>query len=113
MPPYKTEICVIGGGPAGATAAYHLAKLGHSVVLIDSKSRPRSRVIESLLPSILTLLEFLGVVRYLEACFQVRCHRTTIRWSDSTPQYRLHGQNDSFLVNRDLFDESLLLAGRY
>ncbi|RYY94922.1 MAG: FAD-dependent oxidoreductase, partial [Comamonadaceae bacterium] len=29
------DVVVVGGGPAGATAAQHLASRGHSVLLLD------------------------------------------------------------------------------
>lgn len=35
------DCIVIGAGPAGATSAYHLAKQGHSVLLLDKASFPR------------------------------------------------------------------------
>ncbi len=34
------KVAVIGAGPAGLTAAYHLARLGHSVVVYESLEKP-------------------------------------------------------------------------
>ncbi len=38
---YDADVLVVGAGPAGATAAYWLAKWGFSVLLIERKSLPR------------------------------------------------------------------------
>lgn len=38
------KIAVIGAGPAGCSAGYHLAKGGHQVTLIDKSSFPRDKV---------------------------------------------------------------------
>ena len=35
------DCIVVGGGPAGATAAYHLAKQGHSVLILEKNHLPR------------------------------------------------------------------------
>ena len=110
MSPETTEICVIGGGPAGAAAAYRLARLGHDVMLIERNVRPRPRMIESLPPSILRLLEFLDLAGYVEGCLRVRSRGTAIRWDDATPQFRARGEDNSFLVDRNRFDEALLTA---
>ncbi|MFK8185865.1 MAG: geranylgeranyl reductase family protein [Phormidesmis sp.] len=35
------DCIIVGAGPAGASAAYHLSKKGHSVLLLDKASLPR------------------------------------------------------------------------
>lgn len=35
------DCIIVGAGPSGSTAAYHLAKQGHSVLLIERESLPR------------------------------------------------------------------------
>jgi flavin-dependent dehydrogenase len=39
-----SKIVVIGAGPAGCSAGYHLSKSGHQVTLIDKESFPRDKV---------------------------------------------------------------------
>jgi heterodisulfide reductase subunit A-like polyferredoxin len=36
----KTKVAIVGSGPAGLTAAYHLAKKGHSVTVFESAMEP-------------------------------------------------------------------------
>jgi NADPH-dependent glutamate synthase beta subunit-like oxidoreductase len=38
MPPTHKKIAIVGGGPAGLTAAYYLVRLGHDVTIYDSES---------------------------------------------------------------------------
>lgn len=58
----RFEAIVIGGGPAGATAALLLAQAGWSVALLEAKRFPRRKVCgECLAASNLPLLEALGV----------------------------------------------------
>jgi flavin-dependent dehydrogenase len=56
-----TDVLVIGGGPAGSTAAALLARKGHRVTLIEKARHPRFHIGESLLPANLPLLDKLGV----------------------------------------------------
>ena len=35
------DCIIVGAGPAGATAAYHLAKQGHSVLILEKDELPR------------------------------------------------------------------------
>lgn len=39
-----SKIVVLGAGPAGCSAGYHLAKSGHQVTLIDKASFPRDKI---------------------------------------------------------------------
>ncbi|MEO7369833.1 MAG: geranylgeranyl reductase family protein [Ilumatobacteraceae bacterium] len=39
----STDVLVIGGGPAGASAAYWLARYGHQVTIVERKSFPREK----------------------------------------------------------------------
>ena len=56
------DVLVIGGGPAGSTAAATLAMQGRSVVLVEKEAHPRFHIGESLLPANLDILERLGVL---------------------------------------------------
>ena len=61
------DILVIGGGPAGSTAAAMLAQQGEDVVLLEKASHPRFHVGESLLPRNLAQLQRLGVMDEVQA----------------------------------------------
>ncbi len=61
------DVLVIGGGPAGATAAALLAERGYAVTLLEKAHHPRFHIGESLLPANLPLLERLGVADEVKA----------------------------------------------
>ncbi|PYL37547.1 MAG: alkylhalidase, partial [Verrucomicrobia bacterium] len=63
------DIIVIGGGPAGSTAATLLARHGHSVLLLERERFPREHVGESLLPFCYSLLKNLGVIEEMKKNF--------------------------------------------
>ncbi|MCF6744051.1 NAD(P)/FAD-dependent oxidoreductase [Blastococcus sp. KM273128] len=44
------DVIIIGAGPAGAVAAYHLARAGRSVLVLERRSLPRFHVGESQVP---------------------------------------------------------------
>ena len=60
--PMAVDVLVIGGGPAGTTAATLLARKGWKVVLLEKGTHPRFHIGESLLPMNLPILERLGVL---------------------------------------------------
>lgn len=61
------DVIVIGGGPAGSTAATLLARQGHSVTLLERERFPRFQIGESLLPYNNDLFERLGVTEQLKS----------------------------------------------
>ncbi len=63
------DVIVIGGGPAGSTAAALLARAGHDVLLLEKARFPREHVGESLLPFCYRLFEDLGVLDELKKRF--------------------------------------------
>ncbi len=56
------DAVVIGGGPAGSTAAALLARRGYQVIALEKEHHPRFHIGESLLPMNLPLFERLGVL---------------------------------------------------
>jgi flavin-dependent dehydrogenase len=61
------DVVVIGGGPAGSTAAALLAGRGYRVVALEKAHHPRFHIGESLLPMNLPLFERLGVLDKVRA----------------------------------------------
>jgi flavin-dependent dehydrogenase len=108
------DVFVIGGGPAGSTAAALLAEVGLRVVLADKDKHPRFHIGESLLPHNLPLLDRLGVREQVETSgmrkhgieFVSPYHGKSVRYDfghalDKRFPY-------SFQVRRSRFDEMLL-----
>jgi flavin-dependent dehydrogenase len=56
------DVAVIGGGPAGSTAAALLARRGYKVIALEKAHHPRFHIGESLLPMNLPIFERLGVL---------------------------------------------------
>ena len=55
------DVTVVGGGPAGAAAAYWLAKAGHTVTLLEKKEYPREKTCgDGLTPRAIHELRLIG-----------------------------------------------------
>jgi flavin-dependent dehydrogenase len=63
----QCDVVVIGGGPAGSTAATLLARRGYRVIALEKDQHPRFHIGESLLPMNLPIFERLGVMDKVRA----------------------------------------------
>ena len=66
LPP-STEVLVVGGGPAGSSAAWHLARQGLDVLLVDRAHFPRDKpCAEYLSPESSRILDAMGALAPIE-----------------------------------------------
>src|SRR5438309_5728556 len=63
------DVAIIGGGPAGSTAATLLAKAGRRVIIFEREKFPRFHIGESLLPFSMQQFDRLGVREKLDRVF--------------------------------------------
>jgi flavin-dependent dehydrogenase len=109
----ECDVVVIGGGPAGSTAAALLAERGHRVVLVEKDTHPRFHIGESLLPANMPLFEKLGVAREIEAIGLDKLGATFVSpWHDHTAGIKFADATDpsmpkAYQVRRSEFDEIL------
>ena len=105
------DVCVVGGGPAGAGFALRMAQLGHTVALVERERFPRPHVGESLVSAVLPLLDVLGIRREIEAAAFLRPRGTILQWAGAT-EYRRSSPAAGFQVDRGQFDAIVLDAAR-
>jgi geranylgeranyl reductase family protein len=108
------DVAIIGGGPAGSTAACVLAKHGRKVVVLEREKFPRFHIGESLLPYSMNAFERLGVQEKLKAISMEKiggevassCGTRKVRFYFRTG-FKL-AQTKSYQVKRADFDKLLL-----
>lgn len=74
------RVLVVGGGPGGSSVAYHLARRGHQVVLLDRQRFPRDKSCgDGLTRRAVSALDRMGVLPALSAARTVRGVATHVR----------------------------------
>lgn len=108
------DVIIIGGGPAGSSAAIRLRKEGINVALFEKEIFPRPHVGESLVPFCYDLFRELGILDELK---KTAVRKPGVRFinkngSQSTTYCFKNILNDenylSFHVLREQFDKSTL-----
>jgi flavin-dependent dehydrogenase len=109
------DIIVIGGGPAGSTAAALLAGNGRSVLLLERERFPRFQIGESLLPYNNDVFQRLGLTEELEnASFYPKFGATFVTGDAELGTAFRFGRNlppkysRAYQVKRETFDDILL-----
>jgi flavin-dependent dehydrogenase len=106
-PDVAAEICILGGGPAGAIMARRLAELGHDTLLVDRTAGDRPPRAESLAPSILPILDSLQLRGDIDGAIFHRERRALLLWESATVEEKSFATAPSLLVERARLDNLL------
>jgi flavin-dependent dehydrogenase len=120
MATYRSyDAIVIGGGPAGSTAAAVLAQKGRRVALLEKEMFPRYHIGESLLPYAYYPLKRIGLIEQMKQSHFPKKYSVqfvSISGKQSQPFYffqQLHHEAaDTWQVLRSEFDQMLLNNAR-
>jgi flavin-dependent dehydrogenase len=107
------DVLVVGGGPAGASAARLLAAWGHAVLLLTKPDAGMPSLAESLPPSCRKVFEAVGVREAIESAGFLTAAGNTVCWGGGPPRRAAFGgaRVGHQVLRRD-FDRLLLDEAR-
>jgi geranylgeranyl reductase family protein len=99
------DCIIVGAGPAGGTAAYHLAKRGRSVLVLEKESLPRYKPCGGgVSPAIAKWFDF-----DFSPAISVKVNTIRYTWKMDDPvQAKLNTPEPMWMVRRDIFDHFLI-----
>lgn len=103
------DCIIVGAGPAGGTAAYHLAKRGRSVLVLEKESLPRYKPCGGgVSPAIAEWFDFDFSPAISSKADTIRC-----TWKMDEPvEAELKTPEPVWMVRRDVFDHFLIQQGQ-
>jgi flavin-dependent dehydrogenase len=114
-PRAQHDVVVIGGGPAGAAAAIHLAHCGRSVTLVARPPGRRPHLGETVASGVVTPLAQLGLWEAFIAAGHLPATGTVACWGSTVPHERdslFDPYGCSWHLDRVRFDAMLLAAAK-
>ncbi len=99
------DCIIVGAGPAGGAAAYHLAKQGRSVLILEKESLPRYKPCGGgVSPAIAAWFDF-----DFSPAISLRINTIRYTWKMDDPvEAKLDNQEPIWMVRRDVFDHFLV-----
>lgn len=99
------DCIIVGAGPAGGSAAYHLAKRGRSVLVLEKESLPRYKPCGGgVSPAVAQWFDF-----DFTPAISMKVERLRYTWQGGDPtEVRLDTTEPMWMVRRDVFDQFLI-----
>ncbi|MBD2578687.1 NAD(P)/FAD-dependent oxidoreductase [Oscillatoria sp. FACHB-1406] len=98
------DCIIVGSGPAGSAAAYHLAKRGHSVLVLEKESLPRYKACAGgVSPAVADWFDF-----DFSPVINAKVSQVNYTWQMGDPMAVELTTQPMWMVQRDTFDNFLL-----
>lgn len=99
------DCIIVGAGPAGGSAAYHLAKRGHSVLILEKEPLPRYKPCGGgVSPMVAQWFDF-----NFSPAISLKIHQIRYTWKTGDPVLaELNLTEPVWMVRRDIFDHFLV-----